>query len=192
VPEAVGDRSGSEVTSRMGDASMPGSVWQPQRSRKAVGVLAGRPLPWTSRERPSVQQGMLACVTPVTGQEKDTSRGCQESAAWNFSRRLAETSVRVRSSFIFTGHRDTRMAVEWRTAGSSQSSRSPSFATFLTPLPAYRTPWLEPPTRAGQSKSLKIFPFQGDRLPCDLAEALKAWFYPGDHSGVEFVYSTQG
>ena len=73
MPEAVGDRSGSEVTSSTGDASMPGSVWQPQRSRKAVGVLADRPLPWTSRELPSVQQGMLACATPLTGREKDSS-----------------------------------------------------------------------------------------------------------------------
>jgi len=66
VPEAVGDRNDSEVTSRTGDARMPGAVWQRQWPRKAVGVLACRPLPWTSRELSSVQEEMLVCATQLT------------------------------------------------------------------------------------------------------------------------------
>src|ERR1700757_908749 len=125
----------------MGDASMPGAVWQPQRSRKAVGVLAGRPLPWTSRELPSVQQGNAGMCHTTDGAGEGYFVRLPGICGLEFQQEAG------RSSFIFTGHGDTRMAVEWRTAGSSQSSRSPSFATFLTPLPAYRTPWLEPPTK---------------------------------------------
>jgi hypothetical protein len=33
---------------------------------------------------------------------------------------------------------------------------------------------------------------QFEQRPNGQPEALKAWFYPGDHSGVEFVYPTQG